>query len=110
MPPPCVGNTVESGMACSLLAVKSLSRLHVPMFFDQLGCLTHDSETLNCGAPDNENLNYCKLKKSPFGTLERESLKGVEVHIGGDPKGDNCEALISKRLIWGSMAQGVHKT
>jgi len=33
-------------------------------------------------------------------------MKGVEVRIGGDPKADNCEEQISKRLRGGSMAGG----
>jgi len=33
-------------------------------------------------------------------------MKDVEVRIGGDPKGDNCEEQISKRLRGGSMAGG----
>jgi len=33
-------------------------------------------------------------------------MKGVEVRIGGEPKGHNCEEQISKRLRGGSMAGG----
>jgi len=33
-------------------------------------------------------------------------MKGVEVRIGGNPKGDNCEEKISNRLCGGSMAGG----
>ena len=33
-------------------------------------------------------------------------MKSVEVGIGGDPKADNCEAQISKRLRGGSIAGG----
>jgi len=33
-------------------------------------------------------------------------MKGGEAHLGGNPKGDNCKKLISKRLRGGSMAEG----
>jgi len=33
-------------------------------------------------------------------------MKGIEVRIGRDPKGDDCEEQISKRLREGSMAGG----
>jgi len=105
MPPPPVGTTVESAMARTPPAVKSLSRLNVPMTSDLLGRLTRGSETLKRGAPDDENLIVPKFKKTGLGVSEHESMKGVEVRIGGNPKGDNCEAQISKRLQGGSMAR-----
>jgi len=103
MPPPPVGDTVESAMARTPLGVKSSNRLNVPMSSDLLGRL---SETLKRGAPDDENLDVPKFKKTRLGASERESMKGVEVRIGGDPKDDNCEEQISKRLRGGSMAGG----
>jgi len=106
MPPAPVRDTVESAMARTPLAVKSLNRLNVPMSSDLLGRLIRGSETLKCGAPDDENLEVPKFKKTRLGASERESMKGVEVRIGGDPKGDNCEEQISKRLHGGSMAGG----
>jgi len=106
MPPPPVGNTVESAIARTPLAVKSLNRLNVPMSSDLLGRLIRGSETLKRGAPDDENLDVRKFKKTCLGASERESMKGVEVRIGEDPKGDNCETPISKRLRCGSMAGG----
>jgi len=33
-------------------------------------------------------------------------MKGAEVRIGTDAKGDNCEEQISKRLRAGPMAEG----
>jgi len=33
-------------------------------------------------------------------------MKGVEGRIGRDPKGDNCEEQISKRVRGGAMAGG----
>jgi len=106
MPPPPVGDTVESAMARIPLAIKSLNRLNVPMSSDLLGRLIRGSETLKRGAPDDENLHVPKFKKTHLGASERESMKGVEVRICGDPKGDNCEEQISKRLGGGSMARG----
>jgi len=93
-------------MARTPLAVKSLNSLNVPMSSDLLGCLIRGSESLKRGAPDDENLDVPKFKKTALGASERESIKGLEVHIGGDPKGDNCEEQISKRLGGGSMAGG----
>jgi len=101
MPPPPVGDTVESAMAHTPLAVKSLNRLNVPMSSDLLGRLIHGSETLKRGALDDENLDIPKFKKTCFGASECESMKGLEVCIGGDPMGDNCEEQISKRLRGG---------
>jgi len=106
MPLPPVGDTVASAMARTPLAVKSLNRLNVPMSSDLLGRLIRQSETPKRGAPDDENLDVPQFKKSPLGASERECIKGVEVRIGGDPKGDNCEEQISKRLRGGSMAGG----
>ena len=106
MPPPPVGDSFESAMARTPLAVKSLNSLNVPMSSDLLGCLIRGSESLKRGAPDDENLDVPKFKKTALGASERESIKGLEVHIGGDPKGDNCEEQISKRLGGGSMAGG----
>ena len=85
MLPAPVGNTVESAMAHTPLAVKSLNRLNVPMGSDLLGRLIRGSETLKRGAPDDENLDVPKFKKTRFGASKRESMKGVEVRIGGDP-------------------------
>jgi len=93
-------------MARTPLAVKSLNRLNVPMSSDLLGRLIRGSETLKRGAPDDKNLDVPEFKKTRLGALERESMKGVEVRIGRDPKGDNCEEQISKRLRGGSMAGG----
>jgi len=45
-----------------------------------------------------------KLKKTHVGASRRESIKGVEVHIGGNPKSDNFQALISKTLRGSTMA------
>ena len=103
MPPPPVGDTVASAMARTPLVVKSLNRLNVPMSSDLLGRLIPGSEPLKGGAPDDENLDVPIFKKTRLGASEHESLKGVE-RIGGDPKGDNCEEQISKRLRGGSMA------
>jgi len=93
-------------MARTPLAVKSLNRLNVPMSSHLLGRLIRQSETPKRGAPDDENLDVPKFNKSPLVASEREYIKGVEVRIGGDPKGDNCEEQISKRLRGGSMAGG----
>jgi len=98
MPPPAVGYTVESTTARTTLAVKSLSRLNVPMYSGLLGCLTRWSATLNRGARDDEGLEVAKFKKRSLGVLERESMKDVEVHIGRDPKSDNYEEQISKKV------------
>jgi len=95
MPPPPVGHTVESAMACTPLAVKSLNRLNVPMSSHLLGHLIRWSGTLKRGTPDDEHLDVPKFKKTGLGASERESMKGVEVRIGGHPKGDNCEEQIS---------------
>jgi len=109
MPPPPVGDTVESAMARTPLAVKSLNRLNVPTSSDLLGRLIHGNETLKRHAQADENLVVPKFKKTGLGGSERESMKDVEVRIGGNPKGENCEEQISKRLRRGSMAGGVHK-
>jgi len=106
MPPPPVGDTVASAMARTPLPVKSLNRLNVPISCDLLGRLIRGSETLQRGAPDDENLDVPKFKKTPLGASERESIKGIEVRMGGDPKGDNCEEQILNRLRVGSMAWG----
>jgi len=106
MPPHPVGDHVASAMARTPLAVKSLNGLNVPMSSDLLGRLIRGSETLNPGAPDDENLDVPKFKKTRLGASERESMKAVEVRIGGDQKGDNCEEQISKRHPGGSMAGG----
>jgi len=98
MPPPPVGDTVESAMARTPLAVKSLNRLNVPMSSDLLGCLIHGNETLKRRGQDDENLDIPKFKKTGLGGSEGESMKDVEVRIGGNPKGENCEEQISKRL------------
>jgi len=99
MPPPPVANTVESAMARTPLAFKSLNRLNVPMSSNLLGHLTCDSETLKCSAPaDDPYFDFPEFKKTRLDASEAEFMKGVEVHIGGNPKGDNCEELISKRL------------
>jgi len=75
------------------------------MTSDLLGRLTHVSETLKGGALDDENLSIPKFKKTRLGVSEHESMKSVEVCIGGNPKGDNCEEQISKRFQGGSMAR-----
>jgi len=60
---------------------------------------THGSETHNCGAPaDDENLKVLEVKKTGLEASEFESMKAIEEHIGGNPKGDNCEQVISTRL------------
>ena len=64
MPPPPVGDTVESTMARTPLAVKSLNRLNVPMSSDLPGSLIPGSETLKRGALDDENLDVPKFKKT----------------------------------------------
>ena len=51
-------------------------------------------------------MNVPKFKKTRLGASERESMKGVEVRIRGDPKGDNCEEQILKRLRGDSIAGG----
>ena len=61
------------------------------MSSDLLGRLIRRSETLKRGAPDDENLDDPKFMKTCLGASERESMKGVEVGIGGDAKGDICE-------------------
>jgi len=106
MPPPTVGDTVECAMVRTQLAVKSLNRLNFRMSFDLVGRLIQGSETLKRGALDDENLAVPKFKKARLGASEHESMKGVEVRIAGDLKGDNCEEQISKRLRAGSMAGG----
>ena len=106
MPLPPVGDTVESAMAGTPLAVKSLNRLKVPMSSDLLGRLIRGSENLKRGAPGDGNMEVPKFKKTRFGASECESMKGGEVRIGGDPKGGNCEEQIWKRLGGGSMARG----
>jgi len=93
-------------MARTPLAVKSLNRLNVPMSSDLLGHIIRGSETLKRSAPDDENLDFPKFKKTRLGASQRESMKGVEVRIGGNPKGDNSEKQISKRLRRGSMSGG----
>jgi len=110
MPSLAVGDTVESAIPRTLVAVKSLCRLNTPMSSDLLGRLTCGSKSLKPSAPDDENLDVPKFKKTRSGASKRESMKGVEVGIGGDPKGDNCEKQISRRLRGGSMAGGVHKS
>jgi len=104
MPPSPVGDSVESAMTRTPLAVKSLNRLNVPISSHLLGRPIRASETLKRGAPDDENLDVPKFKKTRLGASERETMKGVDVRIGGDPKGDNCGEQISKRLRGGSMA------
>jgi len=108
MPPPPVGDTVESAMARTPLVDKSLNRLNVPMSSDLHGRLIRGSEPepLKGGDPDDENSDVPKFKKTRLGALEPESMKGVEVGIGGDLKGDNCGEQISRRLSGGSMAGG----
>jgi len=106
MPPPPLGDTVECAIVRTQLAVKSLNRLNFPLSFDLLGRLIRGSETLKRGALDAENLDVPKFKKTRLGASEHESMNGVEVRIGGDLKGDNCEEQISKRLRAGSMAAG----
>ena len=106
MPPPPVGDTVESAMARTPLAIQSLNRLNVPMSSHLLRRLIRGSETLKRGALDDENLDIPTFKKTRLGGSVHESKKGVEVCIGGDPKGDNCEIQILKRLRGGSMAGG----
>jgi len=96
MPPPPVGDTVASAMARTPFAVKSLNRLNVPMSSDLLGRLIRGSDTLKRGAPDEENLDVPKFPKTRLGASERESMKGIQVRIGRDLKGDNCEEQISK--------------
>jgi len=103
MGPPPVGNTVESTTARTPLALKSLNQLNVSMSSDLLGRLIRGSETLKRGAPDDENLDVPKFKKTCLGASERESMKGVEVRVGG-LTGDNCEEQISKTLRGSSMA------
>jgi len=77
------------------------------MASDLLGHLTCGSETLKQGLlADDESLDVPEFKKTRLDASERESMKGVEVHIGWNPKGDNCEQLISKRLRGSSMAEG----
>jgi len=90
---PPVSATVESAMARTLIAVKSLSQLNVPMSSYVLVPLARGSESVKRGAPDEENLDVPKFNKTSLGALERESMRGVEVRIGGDPKGHNCEEL-----------------
>jgi len=104
MPPPPVGDTVESAMARTPLAVKSLNRLNVPMSSDLLGRPIRGSEYLKRGAPDEEHLDVLKFEKTRLGASERESMKGVEVRIGGNPKGDNSVEQILKTLRRGSIA------
>ena len=64
MPPAPVGDTVESLMARTPLAVKSLNPLNVAMSSDLLGHLIRGSETLKRGALDDENLDVPKCKKT----------------------------------------------
>jgi len=106
MPAPPVGDTVQSPIASTPLAVKPLSRLKVPMCCYLLGRQTRGRETLKSGAPDDENLHVAKFKKTGLGGSESKSIKRVVIRIGRDPKGDNCEKQISKRLRAGSMPGG----
>jgi len=101
MPLHPVGDTVESGIARAPLAVKSLNRRNAQMSSDLLGRLIPRSETLKRGGPDDENLDIPKFMKPRLGASEQESMKGVEVRIGGDPKADNCKEQIPKRLCGG---------
>jgi len=110
MPPPPVGDTVESAMACTPLSVKPLNGLNVPMTSDLPGRLICGSQNLKRGARADGNFDVPKFQKTRFGASECESIKGVEVGIGRDPKCDNCEEEIWKRLRGGSMAGGLHKT
>ena len=71
MPPPPVGDTVESAMARTPLAVKPLNLLNVPMSFDLLGRLIRGSDTLKRSALDDENLEVPKFKKTRLGASER---------------------------------------
>jgi len=105
MPPPLVRDSVESAMARTPVAVKSLNRLNIPKSSDLRGRLIHGSETLKHGAPDDENLDVPKLKKTRLGAWECESMNGIEVRIHGNPKGANCQEQISNRLGGGSMAR-----
>ena len=75
MPPPPVGNTVESAMARTPLVVKSLNALNVPMSSDLLRSLIRGSATLRRSAHDDENLDIAKFKKTPLGASEGESVK-----------------------------------
>ena len=104
--PSPVGDTVPSPIAYVPLAVKSSNQLNAPMSPDRLVRQRHTGETLKRGAPDDENFNISKFKKTPLGALEGEPMKGIEVHIqvGGDAKSDNCEEPVSRRL--GSIAGG----
>lgn len=84
-----------------------MRRLNLPKSSNLLGCLTRGSETLKLDSPAyNVNLDIAEFKNTSVGVLEFESVKGVEVHIGGNPKGHNCEEPLSKRLRSGSMAGG----
>jgi len=67
LPPPPVGDTVESAMGCTPLTIKSVNRLNVPMSSDVLGGLIRGSETLKRGAPDDENLDVPQFMKTRLG-------------------------------------------
>jgi len=76
------------------------------MSSELLGRQTRRSETLKRGAPDDENLDFPKFWKTCLGASEHESMKGLEVRIGRDPKSNNCEEHRAKSLRRGSMAGG----
>jgi len=107
MPLPTVCATNKSAMASTLLAVKYLSRVNIPMSSDLHRRLRRGSETRKCSAAvDDENLDVLEFKKICLHASKRESMKGAEGHIGGDLQGDSCGELIFKTLPRGSMAGG----
>jgi len=97
MPPAPVGGTVVSAIPHTLVIVKSLSRVNVTKSADLLGRLTCGTETLKLGTLVHDENLYCPdFSQIRQGASARESMKGVEVHIGGNLKDGNCEELISK--------------
>jgi len=71
IPPPPLGETVETSMAGTPLGVKSLNRLNVPMSSDLHARLIGGNATRKGGAPDDENLDLLNLRKH---AEERQSV------------------------------------
>jgi len=105
MLPPPLGDTVELATTHAPLTVKSLSQLNVPLSPSLFGRLTRGSETLQHGAPEDAYLDIPKFKQTALGASKLYFIKGVEVYISRNSKGNNCEKLIFKRRHRGSIAR-----
>jgi len=79
------------------------------MSSDLLDRLIPRSETLKNSARDDENLDIPKVEKTCLGVSECESINGVEVRIGCDPKGHNCAEHTLRRLWRVQWPEGLTK-